>query len=64
MREPQGHANYQGDVRATFDDTRPYGPGYDGEYRWAVDAAYDADTDRTRVGFTKIPPPTTTTQDA
>jgi hypothetical protein len=56
-REPEGYANYPGDVRSTFDDTRPYGPGYDGEYRFVVDAAYDPKTDKTRVGFTKVPSP-------
>lgn len=57
FREPQGHANYRGDVRSTFDDDRPLGPGYDGELRFPVDAEYNPDTNRTRVGFTKVPPP-------
>lgn len=56
-RVPEGHANYRGDVRGTFDENRPYGPGYDGEYRWPVETEYDPETDRTRVGFTRTPPP-------
>lgn len=51
-----GHANYQGNVVPGLDFTRAMGPTYMGELVWPVAADYDAETDRTRVGFSLIPP--------
>lgn len=48
--------NYPGDVRPV-DQSRPLGPTYEGAYLlWPVDAEYDAESDRTRVGFSLLPP--------
>lgn len=59
-RRPVGVANYPGDVtegiRADIDSGRPFGPTYTGELVWPVAAKYDAEADRTRVGFTYLAP--------
>jgi len=60
VRKPTGWANYPGDVRAAIarDIERGHskGPNYMGEPMWPVAAEYDAETDRTRVGFSLVPP--------
>lgn len=49
-RQPTGWANYRGDCRGILAEG-PKGPNYMGELMWPVTAEYDAETDRTRVGF-------------
>jgi hypothetical protein len=55
MRAATGHASYPGDVTESIGrdiaDGRPFGPNYMGELMWPVDASYDAEANRTRVGF-------------
>lgn len=59
-RQPIGFANYQGDVTAAIQrdiaDGVPKGPNHMGELMWPVTAAYDPEIDKTRVGFSLIPP--------
>lgn len=59
-RRSIGHLTYAGDVTAgianDLDSARAFGPNYMGELMWPVDAAYDADTDTTRVGFSLLAP--------
>jgi hypothetical protein len=60
-RTATGYMNYRGDVlagiTADIDSGRPMGPNHMGELMWPVSAVYDAETDRTRVGFSLVPPP-------
>lgn len=49
-RQATGWANYPGDCRGILTEG-PKGPNYMGEVVWPVTAEYDAETDRTRVGF-------------
>lgn len=49
----QAHANYPRDHRAMVGDIK--GPSALGEYWRAVDATYNPDQDRTRVGFRIVP---------
>lgn len=59
-RKAIGHANYRGDateaIARDIADGRPFGPNYMGEFMWPVDAAYDAELDTTRVGFSLLAP--------
>jgi hypothetical protein len=55
-QEIHGHLNYKGDVRDSFDDSRPYGPNRLNELFWAVSAEYDEGKNMTRVAFSKNPP--------
>lgn len=57
-----GHMNYPGDVRGILDEG-PKGPNYLGEHMYPVDAVYDAEANRTRVGFSLIAPPPVITHD-
>lgn len=63
MRTATGHANYPGDVTAAIEadiaSGRPFGPNYMGELMWPVDATYDAEANRTRVGFSLLAPEVT-----
>jgi hypothetical protein len=54
-RHPIGFASYPGDVRDILGQG-PFGPNYMGEQMWAVTAEYDAETNKTRVGFSLIAP--------
>ena len=56
-RRPTGFANYRGDHRQILDrgDTA-MGPNLMGELLWPVTADYDPETNRTRVGFSLLPP--------
>lgn len=49
-RLPTGFATYSGDARGILNDGAK-GPNYMGELMWPVTAEYDAETDKTRVGF-------------
>lgn len=59
-RVAAGRINYPGNVTAgiarDIATGIPYGPNYMGELMWPVDATYDPDTDRTRVGLTFLAP--------
>lgn len=59
-RVPTRHANYRGDVTAAIqrdiESGQPKGPNNLGEFLWPVTATYDPQADRTRVGFTYLPP--------
>lgn len=59
-RHPIGHLNYPGNVVPGIADAvatgRAYGPNDHGERMFPVDAAYDPEANRTRVGFSLIPP--------
>lgn len=59
-RQPTGWANYRGNVLAgvtrDIDSGRPKGPNYMGELMWPVEATYDPETDKTRVGFSYMAP--------
>lgn len=58
-REPIGHANNNGDVRNTFDFETflgHKGPNYMGEVMFPVTAEYDPETNKTKVGFSLLPP--------
>lgn len=55
VRQPTGFANFRGDQRQILGEGAK-GPSYTGEYLWPVTAEYDPETDRTRVGFSLIPP--------
>ena len=54
-----GHLTYNGDVRDTF-DMQTYlgakGPNYMGEAMFPVSVEYDPETNKTRVGYSLIPP--------
>lgn len=55
-----GHMNYPGDLRSTFDFETfkgAKGPSYMGEVLFPVDAAYDEETNMTKIGFSLMPPP-------
>jgi len=58
--KPTGWANYPGDVTAAIvreiESGRAFGPNYMGELMWPVTVDYDADTNRTRIGFTLVAP--------
>lgn len=54
-RQASGYANYRGDCRGILAE-RPKGPNCMGELLWPVTATYDAETDRTHVGFSLQPP--------
>lgn len=56
-RKPIGLLNYQG--RVSIDPLKACGPNYMGEQMWALPdhTSYDEPTDRTRIGFSLIPPP-------
>ena len=56
-RRPTGFATYRGDVRGILNEG-PKGPNYMGELMWPVTADYDAETNRTRVGFSLVAPET------
>ena len=47
-------ASYRG--RVEIDPTCPMGPNTLGEALWPVEATYDAESDRTRVGFSFLAP--------
>lgn len=55
-RTPVCWLNYRGDHRSRVGGD-PMGPNAFGEWLWPVEAEYDAEANRTRVGFTLIPPP-------
>jgi hypothetical protein len=59
-RKATGWANYHGDVTSAIardiEAGTPRGPNYMGELMWPVDAAYDAESNMTRVGFSLIAP--------
>lgn len=46
--------NYKGNVKATFDGNRKYGPGRGGKYFAPVSISYDEDTNLTTVEFDEI----------
>lgn len=54
VRKPIGFATYRGYVDMPLE---PCGPNYMGELMWPVTLEYDSAKDRTRVGFSLIPPP-------
>jgi len=56
-RQATGYANYNGDVRPGLDMKRAMGPNYMGELMWPVTASYDPETNKTKVGFSLMPPP-------
>lgn len=55
-------ANYPGDVTAAvvelIDRAVPMGPNTIGEWLWPVSASFDPARQRTRVGFSYLPPAT------
>lgn len=56
-RDPQEATcwlNYRGDVRSGVPAVM--GPSLNGELLYSVDAEYDPEADRTRVGFSKVAP--------
>jgi hypothetical protein len=55
-RQPTGWATYPGDHRHLAGRAEPMGPNYMGEPMWPVTADYDAETNRTRVGFSLVSP--------
>lgn len=53
-----GWLNYRGDLRESFDMTKPYGPkDVTREMIWPLVIEYDPASDMTRVGFTFQMPP-------
>lgn len=54
-RKPIGFATYNGDCRGILNEG-PKGPNDMGELMWPVTAEYDAETNKTRVGFSLIAP--------
>ena len=62
QRRPVTWLNYPGDVTGgvveLIDHRVPMGPDTIGEWLWPVSASYDVATDRTRVGFSYLPPAT------
>lgn len=44
-------------IRERIDSLIPMGPNYMGEPMWPVSAEYDPASQKTRVGFTLVPPP-------
>lgn len=57
-RQPTGYMNYRGDQRQILDEG-PKGPNDLGELMYPVSAEYDAEINRTRVGFSLIAPAAT-----
>ena len=55
-RKPTSFLNYRGDLTESFDMGRAYGPNLLGEMLHPVTAEYDADADRTRIGFSLLAP--------
>ena len=59
-RHPIGDLHYPGNVVPGIADAaatgRPYGPNYNGEAMYPVTATFDAEANRTTVGFSLIPP--------
>lgn len=55
-RKPVQFATYNGDVRSILNDGGK-GPNTLGEWLYPVTAEYDAETKKTRVGFSFIAPP-------
>ncbi len=49
LPKPSAWMNYRGDVRSIVGEVK--GPNLFGEWLTAVSAEYDAEIDRTRVGF-------------
>lgn len=60
QRRPVTWLNYPGDVTAAvaelIDNRVPMGPNTIGEWLWPVSASFDVTADRTRVGFSYLPP--------
>lgn len=60
-RRPVTWLNYPGDVTAgiveLLERSIPMGPNTIGEWLWPVSAAFDVETNRTRVGFSYVQPP-------
>lgn len=54
-REAVRWANYPGDARGILTEG-PKGPTTMGEAMWPVTAEYDAEADKTRVGFSYVAP--------
>lgn len=53
-----GFLNYRGDLRKSFDMSKPYGPkDVTREMIWPLTIEYDEATKMTRVGFTYQAPP-------
>ena len=53
-----GYLNYRGDLRESFDMTKPYGPkDVTYEMIWPLTIEYFPEADMTRVGFTFQTPP-------
>lgn len=61
QRRPTGWANYDADVTRDIarriEQHQPSGPNYLGEFMWPVEATFDAEAGRTRVGYSLLPPP-------
>lgn len=53
-RSPVKFANYRG--HAAPDPRQPVGPNLLGEVLWPVSVEYDAEADRSRVGYSFAPP--------
>ncbi len=53
-----GYLHYRGDLTKSFDMKKPYGPkDITREMLWPLTIEYDAQRDRTTVGFTYQTPP-------
>lgn len=57
-RKPTAFLSYNGDVTSILESNdRPKGPSYMGEWWFPITAEYIPEINKTRVGFTLIPPP-------